>query len=133
MMEKKIKHDWELLSNNKAAVWEVDEKPNQTLKGYASEKALDIKHRFRTTISVKNGKELVTHFYIVLQGKISILGKETAKHLGILKLGLHISTIEEETPFPKNQEHRHKTNSRFYSETSTTTGTTNTNFIGGRS
>nr|CAH7757848.1 unnamed protein product [Callosobruchus chinensis] len=79
------KHDWELLSNNKAAVWEVNEKPNQTLKGYASGKALDIKHRFQTTISMKNGQELVTHFYVVLQGEISILG----------------NTIEEETPFPK--------------------------------
>nr|CAH7765262.1 unnamed protein product [Callosobruchus chinensis] len=72
------KHDWELLSNNKATVWEVNEKPNKTLKGYASGKALDIKHRFQTTIR-----------------------KETAKQLGILKLELHISTIEEETPFPK--------------------------------
>nr|CAI5841437.1 unnamed protein product [Callosobruchus analis] len=95
------KQDWELLSNNKAAAWEVDEKPNQTLKSYASGQALDIKHKFQTTISVKNGKELVAHFYVVPRGEISILGKETAKRLGILKPRLYINAIEEEVPFPK--------------------------------
>nr|CAI5854543.1 unnamed protein product [Callosobruchus analis] len=82
-------------------LWEVDEKPNQTLKGYASGQALDIKHKFQTTISVKNGKVLLAHFYVLPRGEISILGKETAKRLGVLKLRLYINAIEEEMLFPK--------------------------------
>lgn len=45
--------------------------------------------------------QIIAPFYVVNNGDISIIGKTTAKQLGILKLGLEVNKIEKITPFPK--------------------------------
>lgn len=93
--------DWEYLSKNKAMVWDVTTEPTDILKPYASGSPLEIKMRFVTMINLPNKQEFVTTFYVVNGGDISIVGKETAKQLGILKLGLGVNKVEKIIPFPK--------------------------------
>lgn len=93
--------DWELLKNKNAVVWNVDNSTTDILKSYASGKPLKISHRFMTTINIPNEKEVITHFYVVEKGDISLLGKDVAKQLGVLKLGVNATKLEKATPFPK--------------------------------
>lgn len=93
-------NDWELLNKRKAVLWDINAETHHSLRGYAAQ-PLNVRHKFQTTISVQGRKEIITSFYVVEKGDISILGKETAKRLGILKLGLDVNAIQEAKPFPK--------------------------------
>lgn len=93
--------DWKILTKQNAVLWDIDPQPQHNLKGYASGKPLDVRHTFQSTIALQAGEEIITSFYVVDQGDISILGKDTAKQLGILKLGININQIEMSKPFPK--------------------------------
>lgn len=93
--------DWKLLKNNNAVVWNIDNSTRDILKSYASGKPLEINHRFTTTINIPNENEIITHFYVVVNGDISLLGKDVAKQLGVLKLGINATIVEKATPFPK--------------------------------
>nr|CAH7748209.1 unnamed protein product [Callosobruchus chinensis] len=81
--------DWKLLDNNNAVAWDIENTPRDILKSYATGKPLTINHRFTTTISILKEKEIITHFYVVKNGDISLLGKDVAKQLGVLKLGIN--------------------------------------------
>nr|CAH7744111.1 unnamed protein product [Callosobruchus chinensis] len=93
--------DWKLLDNNNAVAWDIENTPRDILKSYATGKPLTINHRFTTTISIPKEKEIITHFYVVKNGDISLLGKDVAKQLGVLKLGINAATLEKITEFPK--------------------------------
>nr|CAH7764967.1 unnamed protein product [Callosobruchus chinensis] len=91
--------DWKLLDNNNAVAWDIENTPRDILKSYATGKPLTINHRFTTTISIPKEKEIITHFYVVKNGDISLLGKDVAKQLGVLKLGINAATLEKITEF----------------------------------
>lgn len=95
--------DYNVLLKNNATIWDVTIQPTEVLKPYASAKPLDVEIRFVATVSLLNKKEVIAPFYVVNKGDVSIIGKITAKQLGILKLGLDINRIEIKTvtPFPK--------------------------------
>ena len=57
--------------------------------------------KFITTINIANEKEIITSFYVVSNGDVSLISKETAKQLGVLKLGLGVNKVDNIEPFPK--------------------------------
>lgn len=93
--------DWGILSENRSVVWDVTAATTDVLKSYASGSPLQIKHKFLTTINIPGKREIITSFYVVEKGDVSLIGKDTAKQLGILKLGLDVNRLEKVTPFPK--------------------------------
>ncbi|XP_044753909.1 uncharacterized protein K02A2.6-like [Coccinella septempunctata] len=93
--------DWESLKKMEAVTWDINPQSQHSLRGYAAGEPLDVSHTFETTVSLQGKHEIITNFYVVEQGDISILGKDVAKRLGILKLGLNINHIEEIKSFPK--------------------------------
>lgn len=94
--------DWDLLTKKGAVVWHIDVHAKNTLKPYAVGQSLEVRHKFQTTVSAANQKEIITSFFVVDRGDVSILGKDAAKQLGVLKLGVGINRVIENTsPFPK--------------------------------
>lgn len=71
--------DWDTLKEQKAVIWDLEERPIDVLTPYASDRALDIKYRFQSTINVPDTTEKIASFYVIDKGEISLLGKETAK------------------------------------------------------
>lgn len=83
-------------------MWNVTKDTNYILKPYGSGTPLEICRRFDTTVSVTKSVEIIASFYVVEKGEISLLAKETAKKLGILKLGLQtINNIDKSEVFSK--------------------------------
>lgn len=94
--------DYENLMSKQAAVWNIDLHTKHCLKSYGTDKPLKVEQRFDSTVRVPGRPEIISSFYVVNRGDISILGKEAAKRLGILKLGLNINHISQELKtFPK--------------------------------
>ena len=91
----------ELFFKNKAVIWDVNKNTTDILRPYGTTKPLTVKMRFVTTISSPNDKEIIASFYVVENGDISIVGKNTAKQLGILKLGINVNMVNKITAFPK--------------------------------
>ncbi|XP_043063170.1 uncharacterized protein LOC122319635, partial [Drosophila yakuba] len=56
---------------------------------------------FNATISVEPGTEEIASFYVIENGEQSLLGRDTAIKLKVLRLGRNINRIEEMEPFPK--------------------------------
>lgn len=54
-------------------------------------KTLEVKNHVRTTISVRDESEIMASACGVENDEISIVGEETVKQLGILKLGENVS------------------------------------------
>ncbi|KAL7726148.1 hypothetical protein ACLKA6_002618 [Drosophila palustris] len=52
-------------------------------------------------ISVVPAIEVIATFYVIKNGRQSLLGRETAIELKVLRLGLNINRVEETPPFPK--------------------------------
>lgn len=92
--------DWETLTKKQAAVWNLNLNTGNTLKPYASG-TLQVNSKFQSTISIKGKQEIIATFFVIDGGDVSLVGKDTAKRLGILKLGLNVNTIEQILPFPK--------------------------------
>lgn len=95
--------DYKILSENNAIMWDMVPNPTEVLKPYASTESLKLIMRFVTAISLSNKKEIIASFFVVKNGDVSITGKDTAKQLGILRLGLSVNRIEVDniSPFPK--------------------------------
>lgn len=82
---------------------------NMVLRGYGPEaKPLEIVHAFEANIEVENTNSkhgMNALFYVIKGGQQSLLGKETAKRLGVLKIGLpnqiNSLTVLEKRSFPK--------------------------------
>nr|CAI5866793.1 unnamed protein product [Callosobruchus analis] len=92
--------DWEHLRSRQAILWNVDTNTTVSLKPYAVGQILQVQHQFQTTVMTPDKKEVITTFLVVEQGDVSLLGKETAQRLGILKIGLGVNTIRGIEPFP---------------------------------
>lgn len=57
---------------------------------------------FDAPICVGNRNEIISSFYVIKNGKQSLLGREASLQLKVLKLGLDVNHIEEKKqPFPK--------------------------------
>ncbi|XP_058837773.1 uncharacterized protein LOC131693710 [Topomyia yanbarensis] len=103
---------WEYMQKQGVKTWSPGHMPNTTLRGYArNAKPLTVSKVFVSMVNVEDATrncELAATFFVVVGGSQTLLGKETAKQLGVLTIGLSSSdtTINvlgpiEKRPFPK--------------------------------
>lgn len=96
--------DWNLLQNSEAVMWNIRSHSVNKFKAYAASYPLEIVVVFDAPICVGNRNEIMSSFYVIKNGNQSLLGRETALSLNVLKLGLdvnHIHEREQQRPFPK--------------------------------
>lgn len=87
---------WHYMQRRNAAVSNVRQSTKQ-LSAYAQQDSLDITCTFDAEITVVEGKDLnsVTSFYVIKGGEQNLLGRDTAKQLGVLLIGLPSVTNSE--------------------------------------
>lgn len=80
--------------------FETDLKPTgRKFSGYAQNEKLEVKGKFSAQIVISDGDrklKTVSDFYVIPGGHQSLLGRDTAKILGVLQIGLpsqQINTI----------------------------------------
>lgn len=93
--------DWAVLQKKKTVIWNPRSNSSNQFKAYASNQILKIVCVFDAPISVDNGHETVSTFYVIGNGNQSLLGRETATKLKVLRLGLKVNCIEGVKSFPK--------------------------------
>lgn len=89
-------HTWGYMRNKNAVVQNV--RPSaKRLSAYAQHGSLDIMCTFEADIAVVEGKDrgFSTSFYVVKGGQQNLLGRDTAKQLGVLLIGLPSATNTE--------------------------------------
>lgn len=103
---------WRNMQKQGVKYWVPKHEPNTVLRGYGRDaKPLTVSKVFESSISVENtvhaGEQLAT-FYIVVGGSQPLLGKDTAKLLGVLAIGLwnincgvNALVPMDKRPFPK--------------------------------
>lgn len=101
---------WRSMLKQGVKSWKPNYVPNTILRGYGRDaKPLAVSHVLETTFTVGNGnnqRQETTIFYVVDGGSQPLLGKDTAKRLGVLRIGLHEPTVNNivpvgTRPFPK--------------------------------
>ncbi|XP_036347851.1 uncharacterized protein LOC118757229, partial [Rhagoletis pomonella] len=94
-------NDWETLRENAAVLWNERENSLAQFKAYASDNVLNVLQVFEAPITVSKKSEKIATFYVIKNGCQSLLGRDTAIQLGVLKLGLGVNRVEVGQPFPK--------------------------------
>ncbi|XP_062701591.1 uncharacterized protein K02A2.6-like [Aedes albopictus] len=96
---------WEMMKAHQITVSKCEKGSDKILKSYGNNAPLLILGTFVATIEI--GKRLVEGtFFVVKDGQRNLLGDSTSKNLGILKIGMEVNEITEDsemTPFPKIQ------------------------------
>ncbi|XP_055681809.1 uncharacterized protein K02A2.6-like [Lutzomyia longipalpis] len=103
---------WTYMKNNDAVIQEVEGEARSILRAYAQNDPLQILKVFKAEIAIAEGNDKLLKtatFYVIKGGSLCLLGRYTAKLLGVLILGLpstqdhFIGQMEEKriTPFPK--------------------------------
>ncbi|XP_055584696.1 uncharacterized protein LOC129737560 [Uranotaenia lowii] len=96
---------WEKLKAQQVNVTKCEKGSNKILKAYANNEPLNILGTFEAIIEI--GKRLTQcKFFVVAGGQRNLLGDETSKNLGILRIGLEVNQVTDKTdlkssPFPK--------------------------------
>ncbi|XP_044574131.1 uncharacterized protein K02A2.6-like [Drosophila ananassae] len=93
--------DWMDLQSRKATVFNVRTETQNQFKGYASDTILNVTCVFEAPIGIRPGSELIASFFVIGKGRQSLLGRETATKLNVLRVGLPVNHIEGVTSFPK--------------------------------
>ncbi|XP_055842044.1 uncharacterized protein K02A2.6-like [Episyrphus balteatus] len=93
--------DWKVLCQTAIILGNVRTETENQFRTYAGNTNLQVKFVFEAPIHVSNQKELIASFYVIANGRQSLLGRETALRLQVLKLGLTINQLEDSQPFPK--------------------------------
>jgi transposase InsO family protein len=93
--------DWKKISAENPNTLSINKDVGKVFKAYASPGNLQVSCKFNTRLSLKNGNSEITTFYVVENGDKSLLGKNSAINLGVLRIGLDINNIVDVTPFPK--------------------------------
>lgn len=92
---------WEAMKQQKVSVKRSVKGCSKVLKGYGSDAPLIIIGSFEAEIVV-GMKKVEAEFFVVQGGQRDILGDNTAKQLGVLKVGLNINQVDEgKKPFSK--------------------------------
>lgn len=90
----------EMFSDDEIFLYDVNLAPKRRISAFASQQPLTIKASFRAWIEVKTSSEPRKQFieFVVIRGAGQcILGREAAKAMGLMKLGIGINNIEAET------------------------------------
>ncbi|XP_058977362.1 uncharacterized protein K02A2.6-like [Musca domestica] len=93
--------DWECLVNGNATVWNIRTKSENQFRAYAGNNLLKVKAVFEAVIGLDPVSNLISSFYVIENGRQSLLGRVTAIKLGVLKLGRGVNQIENCHVFPK--------------------------------
>lgn len=93
-------NDWELLKSNAAVVWNERKDSSTQFRTYASNQSLNVLRVFDAPIGINNTERIAT-FYVIENGCQSLLGRDTATQLGVLKLGVNVNRVDVVEPFPK--------------------------------
>ncbi|XP_062557092.1 uncharacterized protein K02A2.6-like [Armigeres subalbatus] len=92
---------WEILKRMKVTVLASTKASSRVLKGYGSDKPLDVVGTFKAEVSIGRRKAMA-EFFVVKGGQKDILGDATAKKLGMLKFGIEVNNVRAESkPFSK--------------------------------
>ncbi|XP_051864185.1 uncharacterized protein K02A2.6-like [Drosophila albomicans] len=93
--------DWETLKRKTTAVFNVRSHSQKQFRGYASDQLLEVICVFEAPISAVPDVEVIATFFVIKNGRQSLLGRETAIKLNVLRLGLSVNRVETTAPFPK--------------------------------
>ncbi|XP_062121631.1 uncharacterized protein LOC133835625 [Drosophila sulfurigaster albostrigata] len=93
--------DWETLKRKNPAVFNVRSHSQKQFRGYASDQLLEVICVFEAPISAVPDVEVIATFFVIKNGRQSLLGRETAIKLNVLRLGLSVNRVETTAPFPK--------------------------------
>ncbi|XP_053698952.1 uncharacterized protein K02A2.6-like [Sabethes cyaneus] len=92
---------WQFLKQKNVKIHQSAKGSSRILRGYASNIPLTILGTFITDVPI-SGKSIRAEFYVIKGGQRCLLGDQTSKSLGILKVGLDIHLIGTDTkPFSK--------------------------------
>ncbi|XP_053686346.1 uncharacterized protein K02A2.6-like [Sabethes cyaneus] len=92
---------WQHLKQKNVKIHQSAKGSSRILRGYASNIPLTILRTFITDVQI-SGKSIRAEFYVIKGGQRCLLGDQTSKSLGILKVGLDIHLIGTDTkPFSK--------------------------------
>lgn len=83
---------WETLKQARVAVHQSTKGSSRVLKGYASDNPLPILGTFVADIRVGQ-RSVRALFYVIKGGQRCLLGDQTSKELGILKVGLEVQRV----------------------------------------
>lgn len=84
--------EWSRLKKKGVKVSEEEKNPRRILKGYANDENLKVIGKFKALVEIGE-KKLYGVFYVIKEGQRSLLGRDTALELGVLKLGLEVNEI----------------------------------------
>lgn len=77
-------------------LYDVETNPKLTIKAYATDRALQTTHSFTAWVRAEgdNKPRIFAKFVVIKGGGKSLMGRETAKRLKVLKVGLEVNAIE---------------------------------------
>nr|XP_043068709.1 uncharacterized protein K02A2.6-like [Drosophila bipectinata] len=93
--------DWARINKEPTAIFNIRSHSQKQFRGYASEQLLEVIYVFEAPISAVPNVEVIATFFVIKNGRQSLLGRETAIKLNVLRLGLDVNRVEMTTPFPK--------------------------------
>ncbi|XP_062541275.1 uncharacterized protein K02A2.6-like [Armigeres subalbatus] len=92
---------WKELKEKKIKIVKSAKGSSRILKGYGSNKPLDVAGTFEAEVTI-GCRSTVAEFFVVNGGLKDILGDSTAKKLGVLKVGVGVNNVNVELkPFSK--------------------------------
>ncbi|XP_036334769.1 uncharacterized protein K02A2.6-like [Rhagoletis pomonella] len=92
---------WDELNCSKAVMWNIRTESVNQFKAYAANQLLKVLYVFEAPVAVRKHSESIATFYVIKYGKQSLLGRDTAIQLKVLKLGLGVNSVEIVEPFPR--------------------------------
>lgn len=90
---------WQQLKTSKVKVFNQIKNPKKVFMAYASKKPLDILGCFDAEIKINVTTTSAT-FYVIKNGTKNLLGRKTAKSLGVLRIGTNVN-VNYVSTFPK--------------------------------
>lgn len=95
--------DWETLISSKAMLRNAKDNCSRVFRAYAAAAPLRILKTFEAVISVHENKpSTYAEFFVIEGARNSLLSKETAEEMKVLKVGLDVQAVcEGRSPFPK--------------------------------
>lgn len=92
---------WERLKQHGVIVEDMRKGCQEIIKGYGSKVPLNVLGSFRAKVEIGFKSEMAT-FFVVQEGQRCIMGDQTAKALGVLKIGIEVNQLDRKiVPFGK--------------------------------
>ncbi|XP_053954513.1 uncharacterized protein K02A2.6-like [Anastrepha ludens] len=92
---------WDELESSKAIRWNIRTETVNQFKAYAANQLLKVLYVFEAPVGVRKQSEKIATFYVIKDGKQSLLGRDTGIQLKVLQLGLGVNNVEMMKAFPK--------------------------------